>query len=112
MDWQMGYDGADIQAWAESAASIYWWPLFAWVAGAVILLFFAVLVTSFPVRRRFWCEQAGREVEVQLEEDGPPGLRRFIAVVSCTAFESPTHVRCHRTCLDRDVYSLEARRRS
>ena len=112
MDWQMGYEGAEIQAWAESAASIYWWPLFAWVAGAVIVLFFAVLVTGFPVRRRFWCEQAGREVEVQLEEAGPPGLRRFIAVVSCTAFESPTHVRCHRTCLDRDVYSLEARRQS
>ena len=54
MDWPMGYDGADIQAWAESAASTYyWWPLLGWTAGALILLFLAVLVTSFPVRRRF-----------------------------------------------------------
>ena len=112
MDWPMGYDGADIQAWAETAASIYWWPFVAWVAGVAILLFVAVVVTSFPVRRRFWCEQAGREVEVKLEEDDRPGLRRFIAVVSCTAFEPPTQVRCDRACLDRDVYSSEVRPQS
>jgi hypothetical protein len=112
MDWPMGYDGADMQALAESAASIFLWPLLAWAAGAVILLFLAVLFTRFPVRRRFWCEQTGREVEVELEEDGPPGLRRFIAVVSCTAFEPPTHVRCNRACLDRDFSSLEVRRQS
>jgi len=112
MDWPMGYDGADIQASAESAASTYWWPLLGWAAGALILLSLVVLVTSFPVRRRFWCEQAGREVEVEFEEDGPPGLRRFIAVVSCTAFEPSKHVRCHRACLDRDVSGLEARRQS
>ena len=101
MDWQMGYEGAEIQAWAESAASIYWWPLFAWVAGAVVLLFFAVLVTGFPVRRRFWCEQAGREVDVDLEEHGAPGLRRFIAVRPCSAFEPSTAVMCRRSCLHR-----------
>ena len=27
MDWPMGYDGAEIRAWAESAASSYSWPL-------------------------------------------------------------------------------------
>ena len=112
MDWPMGYDGADIQAWAETAASIYWWPFVAWVAGVAILLFVAVVVTSFPVRRRFWCEQAGREVEVAFEEDGPPGLRRFVAVVSCTAFEPPTRVRCPRACLDRDVSRFEVRRQA
>jgi hypothetical protein len=112
MDWQMGYDGADVRVWAESAASTYWWAWLGWIAGALILLFLAALVTSFPVRRRFWCAQAGREVEVAFEEEGPPALRRFTAVVSCSAFEPATHVQCHRTCLDRDVSGLEVRRPS
>jgi hypothetical protein len=75
MDWPMGTEGVDIEAWAESAANIYWWPLLAWVAGVVILLFLAVVITSSPVRRRFWCEQAGREVDVAFEEDGPHRLQ-------------------------------------
>jgi hypothetical protein len=112
MDWSMGYGGADIRAWAESAASSYSSPLVAWVAGAAILFLFVVLVTSFPARRRFWCAQAGREVDVDFEEDGPPRLRRFIAVVSCTAFEPSTHVRCNRACLAQDVSSLERPRPS
>jgi len=112
MDWPMGYDGADVRVWAESLASTYWWPLLAWIAGAGILFLFAVLVTSFPVRRRFWCEQAGREVDVAFEEDGPSGLRRFVAVVSCSAFGPSTQVRCNRACLGRDVSSLEPRRPS
>ena len=112
MDWPMGSDGADIQAWAESVASTYWWPGLAWVAGAAVLLLLAVLVTSFPVRRRFWCEQAGREVDVAFEEDGRPGLRRFVAVASCSAFEPSTQVRCNRSCLDRDVTSPEIRQPS
>jgi hypothetical protein len=110
MDWPVGYDGADVRAWAESTASGYVWPLLAWAAVVVILFLLVVLVTSFPVRRRFWCEQAGREVDVAFEEDGRPGLRRFVAVVSCSAFEPSTQVRCNRSCLDRDVSSLEARR--
>ena len=112
MDWPMGYDGADIRMWAESAASGYSWPLLAWAAGAAMLFLLVVMVTSFPARRRFRCEQAGREVDVEFEEDGPPRLRRFIAVVSCTAFEPSTHVRCNRACLARDVSSLELRRPS
>lgn len=112
MDWPIGYDGADVQVWAESAASTYWWAWLGWIAGALILVFLAVLVTSFPVRRRFWCEQAGREVDVAFEEEGRPGRRRFVAVASCSAFEPSTHVRCNRACLDRDVSSLEVRRRS
>jgi hypothetical protein len=102
MDWPVGSEGVDIEAWAESAAHIYWWPLLAWAVGVVILLFLAVLITSSPVRRRFWCEEAGREVDVAFEEDGPPALRRYIAVVSCTAFSPSTLVQCHRACLDRD----------
>lgn len=110
MDWPMGYDGAEMRAWAESAASIYWWPLLGWAAGVVILFTLAVLFIRFPVRSRFWCEQAGREVEVEFEEDSR--LRRFIAVVSCTAFEPSTRVRCNRACLARDGSSLGLRRQS
>lgn len=112
MDWPMGYDGADVRAWAETAASAYSWPLLGWAAGAVIVLFLAALITRFPVRRRFWCEEAGREVVVEFEEGGPPGLRRFVAVASCTAFQPSTQVRCHRACLDRPVSGLEVRRQS
>jgi hypothetical protein len=72
--------------------------------------FLAVLITGSPVRRRFWCEQAGREVDVAFEEDGPPALRRYIAVVSCTAFSPSTLVQCHRACLGRDPSTLEIRR--
>ena len=106
----MGYEGADIQAWTETAANAYLWPLLAWAGAAVLLLLLAMLVTSFPVRRRFWCDQAGREVDVAFEEDGPSSLPRFVAVVSCSAFEPSTHVRCDRACLGRDVSSLERRR--
>jgi len=112
MDWPVGSDGVDVQAWADSAARIYWWPLLGWAAGAVILLLLAVLITSSPVRRRFWCEQAGCEVDVAFEEGGPPALRRYIAVAGCTAFSPSTDVRCHRACLDRDPSTLEARRQS
>jgi hypothetical protein len=40
-------------------------------------------------------------VDVAFEEDGPSALRRYIAVVSCTAFSPSTLVQCHRACLDR-----------
>jgi hypothetical protein len=112
MDWPMSYDGPDIQVWAETAASAYLWPLLVWAGAAVILLLLAMLVTSFPVRRRFWCDQAGQEVDVAFEEDGPGGLRRFVAVVSCSAFAPSTHVRCDRACLSRDISALERRRPS
>jgi hypothetical protein len=112
MDWPVGYDGADVRAWADGAASGYVWPLLAWAAVVTILFLLAVLATSFPVHRRFWCQQAGRDVDVAFEEDGRPGLRRFVAVVSCSAFEPSTQVRCNRSCLHRDVSSLEVRRSS
>jgi hypothetical protein len=40
---------------------------------------------------RFWCREMGRDVEVTL--DGR-------AIVSCTAFESPTAIACRRQCMD------------
>jgi len=110
MDWPMGYDGTDVRVWAESVASSYSWPLLAWAVGAALLFLLVVMITGMPVRRRFWCEQAGREVDVEFQENGSPLLRRFVAVVSCTAFEPSAHVRCNRACLARDVSSLELRR--
>jgi len=110
MDWPIAY-GADLRGLADGAATAYWWwPLLAWVVGVVALLVVAVLVTGRPVHRRFWCEPAGREVDVEFEEDGLPGRRRFVAVVSCSAFGPSTDVRCRRACLDRDVASLEVRK--
>lgn len=51
-------------------------------------------------RRRFWCALERREVEVQFEEAGPPGLGQPVAVESCSAFDPPTAVACARRCLD------------
>jgi len=111
MDWPIAY-GGDIRELADGAATAYWWwPLLAWVVGVVALLVLAVLVTGRPVLRRFWCAQAGREVDVEFDEDGLPGCRRFVAVVSCSAFRASTGVPCRRSCLDRDA-SREVRKPS
>lgn len=50
-------------------------------------------------RRRFWCAQTRREVEVEFEEHGLPGLRWQGAVLSCSIFEPPTRVAYGRRCL-------------
>jgi hypothetical protein len=50
-------------------------------------------------RRRFWCAEAGREVEVLFEERGLPGMRWSAAVKSCPVFEPGTGIACHRHCL-------------
>lgn len=50
-------------------------------------------------RRRFWCAEAGREVEVLFEERGLPGMRCSAAVKSCPVFEPGTAIACRRHCL-------------
>jgi hypothetical protein len=50
-------------------------------------------------RRRFWCSEARREVEVEFERRRPvpwstPGVRR------CSAFEPPEAITCRRECAD------------
>jgi hypothetical protein len=68
-----------------------------------------VLVALVPIlislprrvrRRRFWCAFQRREVEVEFEDNGPPGLRQPVAVRRCSAFDPPTAVACARRCLD------------
>lgn len=71
-----------------------------------------VLVALVPIliflpggvrRHRFWCALQGREVEVEFEEHGPPGLRQAVGVKRCSAFDPPTAVACERRCLDDGV---------
>ena len=52
------------------------------------------------VRRRFWCAWSQREVEVELEKRGLPGIRWMAAVMRCSAFDRPTAIQCRRLCLD------------
>jgi hypothetical protein len=51
-------------------------------------------------RRSFWCSQAQRPVEVELEEHGVPGIRCTARVLTCSAFESPEAIACARRCRD------------
>jgi hypothetical protein len=95
--------GLDIQeAWVQSAANVLAWGIFGWGVVVAIILFLGMLAVTIR-RRRFWCDQARREVEVEFEEHGLPGFRRPTAVLSCSVFEPPTAVHCRRACLDRDM---------
>ncbi len=98
MDWVMSY------GWAEPVGGgrMSWmvgWGFLAWGIATALVLVLATLATSRVARRRFWCAQAGREVDVELEEHGVPGLRQFIAVRRCSAFTPSTAVTCRRSCL-------------
>ncbi len=70
------------------------------VVGLLFLFPLAVLFSRTTRRRRFWCVQSRREVEVEFEEHGLPGFRRAVAVKSCSVFDPPTAVSCRRRCLD------------
>ena len=91
MDWAMSY------GWTGMVS----WGLMAWAVGAALVVLLATLAASRPARRHFWCGEAGCEVDVELEEHGVPGLRRFIAVRRCSTFEPATAVTCRRSCLHR-----------
>jgi hypothetical protein len=101
MDWAMSYGWTDPVVGAEQTSRLVGWGCLAWAAGAALVLLLATLAKSRLARRHFWCEQAGREVDVEFEEHGAPGLRRFIAVRRCSAFEPSTAVLCGRSCLRR-----------
>lgn len=105
MDWPMepGGGGLDVQgAWVQSAANVLAWGIFGWGVVVAIMVSLAALAVRVR-RRRFWCDQAQREVEVEFEERGLPGFRRATAVLSCSVFEPPTAVRCRGYCLGYDV---------
>ncbi len=102
MGWPTESVGWDIhEAWVESAANALAWGIFGWGAVVASVVLLAMLVTRNR-RRRFWCKRAKREVEAEFQEIGLPGFRKTTAVLSCSVFDPPTAVRCHRDCLDPD----------
>lgn len=83
-----------------------------WLDTWATLALLVLLVPVFGVfshmirRRRFWCAQAKREVEVLVEERGLPGFAHAASVTSCSVFDPPTALTCDRRCV-----SAEFRRR-
>ena len=103
MDSLIGSGAWDVQdMWVREAADAVFWIMVGWgvVVAAVLLL--ATLVVAVG-RRRFWCDQARREVVVDFRENGFPGFRRRVAVLRCSAFQPPTAITCCRSCLDRPL---------
>lgn len=106
MDWTGEWpDEAVARAWTQGIADALGWGV---LLSLLFLLPLVVLFSRAIRRRRFWCAQSGREVEVEFEEHGLPGFRRSVAVRSCSVFDPPAAVRCRRRCLDADFRHLWA----
>ena len=105
MDWSMlwtEWEAGDLSV--QNAADGVWWVLLIWALLTLGVLLLTQLVVEPVLRRRhFVCAEAGREVEVEFEEWGVAGLRRAMAVRSCSVFDPPSAVQCRRACLNRDV---------
>ena len=98
MDWSRGWPVEQVrEGWVQGLTDVFSWGLILAVLFLVPLL---VVFSSGIRRRRFYCAQNGREVEVEFEERGFPGFRRPVAVKICSVFEPPTAVVCQRACLD------------
>lgn len=88
-------------------ATVLGWGVLIWAGVAATLAVLLLSIATQAVRRRrFWCAQVQREVEVEFEERGFIGFRRAVAVRSCSVFDPPTQARCQRSCLDRDARAL------
>ena len=98
MEVPMEWAGAEAgEMWIQGLADALGWGMLA------ALLFMVPLVVLFSRairRRRFWCAQARRDVEVEFQEHGLPGFRWSAAVKSCSVFDPATAVACQRRCLD------------
>ncbi|HXJ78894.1 MAG TPA: hypothetical protein VMS64_09460 [Candidatus Methylomirabilis sp.] len=70
----------------------------AMLAIPLALIMFVVLFARMTRRRRFWCAKTQREVEVQFEERGLPGLGWTEGVKACSVFDPASAVSCHRAC--------------
>ncbi len=104
MDWSAGLEESvlnDPSTWAGLDSAL--WIMIGWGVGASCLLIVMTLIVTRTRRLRFWCVEAQRNVEVELEECGLVGVRPRRNVKSCSAFDPPTAVMCDRTCLVRDV---------
>ena len=104
MEWLLGWSGLEAgDGWVQSFTDVLGWG----TLGALLFLVPLVVVFSRATRRRhFWCAQERREVEVEFEEQGLPGFRHTQNVRSCSVFDPPTAVRCHRDCLNPDTRLL------
>ena len=101
MGWPTEAVGWDVQeVWVESAANALAWGILGWGAVVATVVLLGALVIRNR-RRRFWCMGAQREVEVEFEERGLPGFRTT-TVLTCSVFDPPTAVSCHRDCLNPD----------
>jgi hypothetical protein len=100
MDSLIGFGAWDVQdMWVRSAADAVLWVMVGWGVVITAVLLLATLVVAVG-RRRFWCDQAQREVAVDFQENGFPGFRRPVAVLRCSAFQPPTAITCCRSCLE------------
>jgi hypothetical protein len=87
---------AERVVWTQGIADALGWGV---LLALVLLLPGIVLFTRVIRRRRLWCAQRRREVEVVLDERGLPGFRHAVAVRRCSAFDPPTAITCRRRCL-------------
>jgi len=105
MDWLMlatDLDAGDV--WVRSVTDGFSWGLILWAALAGVVLILAPLAAAETLmRRQFWCSLAGRVAEVEFEMLGPIGLRRAVAVRSCSVFRPGCRVSCGQACLDRKL---------
>ena len=101
MDWPSGgpLDGSEVVLVQSLADSVGWGLVFL----ALLSILLLILFDRVRRRRRFWCCEAEREVEVEFEETGLPGFRHPVAVRSCSEFDPVTNVACRRRCLDSNV---------
>lgn len=108
MDALLAPDSFDVEAagvaWVHSVAEALCSGLLVWAI--VVALFLSVLTLLVVVRRRrVWCLQSQRDLDVDFQEFGLPGRRQPIAVLSCSAFSPPTRVLCDRACLHRQDWA-------
>ena len=98
MEWPIEWSTPGVSdALIQSVTNALGWAM---LVAFVILLPLAVLFSATTRRRRFWCAQSRRDVEVEFELAGIPGFRWPAAVRRCSVFDPPTAVRCRRLCLD------------
>ena len=98
MEWPIEWPTPGVSdALIQSVTNALGWAM---LVAFVILLPLALPFSATTRRRRFWCAQSRRDVEVELELGGIPGFRRPAAVRRCSVFDPPTAVRCRRLCLD------------
>lgn len=105
MEWQGWWSGEAVAEIAGSDGGSAAWLFLAYL---ILGVAFCLFVMDRAMRRSFWCPGSRRDVEVEFEARGLPGLRRIVGVKACSVFDPPTGVHCDRRCLDPDFRRLSA----